>query len=271
MTTSAKPFALRAEMSGEAGAELPKFFAAKVSEPAPAPEPALSAPVRRFRLLPLVMVCGGLLLGLKVLNIVVGTADLLAVAVAAPAESAGELVAESAPPPDGALLTQDGVPTLAGGTAADDPAAPAGAAFMSRSEINLLQDLAARRTELEARAKELDTRERLLMATEQRIDKKIERLKSIEGQINDLLKLHSDEEEAQLTSLVRVYESMKPKEAAVIFEKLDMPVLLSVIQRMKDKKMSAVMAAMNPEIAQKVTTELATRKQLPLLDGSGNG
>jgi flagellar motility protein MotE (MotC chaperone) len=50
---------------------------------------------------------------------------------------------------------------------------------------------------------------------------------------------------------------MKPKDAATIFNDLAMPVLLQVLDRMKDAKAAAIMAAMNPDKARDVTTELA--------------
>jgi flagellar motility protein MotE (MotC chaperone) len=43
----------------------------------------------------------------------------------------------------------------------------------------------------------------------------------------------------------------------VIFNGLSMPVLLQVLDRMKDAKAAAVMAAMAPEKARDVTAELA--------------
>lgn len=240
---------------------------------------------KRLRLLPVVILAAGTLLGVKISNIAVAADAALDATKkgAQVAQSSGakspEALAGIAP---GAGATQQpaqqpAAQQPAGQPAAAKPAAaPAAAAadsgtaggdFMSRSEINLLQDLSTRRQQLETRSTELDTRERLLMATEQRIDKKIERLKKIEAEIKDLLRLHDEQQEAQIQSLVRVYETMKPKEAAVIFEKLDMDILVSVIEKMKDKKVALIMASMKPEVAKALTVELATRKKLPPIEG----
>ena len=51
---------------------------------------------------------------------------------------------------------------------------------------------------------------------------------------------------------------MKPKDAARIFERLDMGVLIDVVKRMQPRRMSAVLAAMDPVVAQDLTVELAT-------------
>jgi flagellar motility protein MotE (MotC chaperone) len=60
---------------------------------------------------------------------------------------------------------------------------------------------------------------------------------------------------------------MKPKEAARIFERLDMGVLIDVVKRMQPRKMSAVLAAMDPVAAQELTVELATGDKLPDVPG----
>ena len=56
---------------------------------------------------------------------------------------------------------------------------------------------------------------------------------------------------------------MKPPEAAKIFETLDQPVLLGVVQRMKPAKTAAIMAQMNPEKAKYITVALTRQDQLP--------
>ncbi len=57
---------------------------------------------------------------------------------------------------------------------------------------------------------------------------------------------------------MKVYEGMKPRDAATIFNDLDMNVLLGVVDRMKDRKAAPVLAAMQPDKARELTTKLAT-------------
>ncbi len=141
---------------------------------------------------------------------------------------------------------------------------PADPLEMSDQEIELLQALAQRRQEIAARAAEVEQRAALLSAAEGRIEEKIGRLESLQAQIEALLVEYDEQEEQQMDSLVKIYESMKPKDAARIFEKLEMDVLISVIERMKERKSAPVLAEMAPERAQEVTLELATRRELPL-------
>lgn len=137
----------------------------------------------------------------------------------------------------------------------------------SRAEIEMLQSLMERRETLDLRARELDIRGNLLSAAELRIDEKIVQLKSIEATIQDLLSKHDDQEEKKLRSLVRIYESMKPKQAARIFEELDIDILIDVAERMNERKFAPILAQMNPEKAMTVTVEIRTRRQLPETGG----
>ncbi len=150
------------------------------------------------------------------------------------------------------------------GAASEDPTPPEveGARIMalpsdpfslSDAEIDLLQSLAERRKELDLRAHQLEQREALLLAVERRIDEKVETLKVLQRSIQG-------ETESQYKSLVKIYENMKPKDAARIFEELDMAILLPVTERMKERKLAAVLAKMNTTTAMALTTQLAQRR-----------
>jgi flagellar motility protein MotE (MotC chaperone) len=133
----------------------------------------------------------------------------------------------------------------------------------TRAEIDLLANLAQRRDQIEQRAREVDLRESLLAAAEKRLDERIAEIKKLEGSIKQIVQQYDKQEEQNLQGLVKVYENMKPKDAARIFEKLDSNVLLGVVERMKEAKLATVLAEMNPATAQDLTVRLATRKQIP--------
>ena len=143
---------------------------------------------------------------------------------------------------------------------------PAGAHQYSKSEIAVLERLVDRRAELDRRNEELDMRDNLLKATETRIDEKINKLKEMEATLNSLLQAHDEQEKAQMDSLVKIYEKMKPKDAARIFNDLEMEILIDVASKIKEAKMASILAAMNGKRANKLTVELATRRQLPGAD-----
>jgi flagellar motility protein MotE (MotC chaperone) len=87
-------------------------------------------------------------------------------------------------------------------------------------------------------------------------------------EIENLLQKQSEEEMARINSLVKIYQGMKPKDAARIFDTLDLDILVVVVSKMSERKLSPVLAAMNPERARTVTIMLAEQKQLPSLPQS---
>ncbi len=137
------------------------------------------------------------------------------------------------------------------------------AASATDTEIELLQKLVKRREKLERLEYQFDLRESMLSATERRIDTKITELAKIKTTIEQLLKKHDVQQEAKLKSLVKIYENMKPKHAARIFDRLDLGILLDVVERMRETKTAPIMANMTPARAKSVTAALISRRTLP--------
>jgi flagellar motility protein MotE (MotC chaperone) len=131
---------------------------------------------------------------------------------------------------------------------------------VSESEKALLQELRKRRQELDARADAMATRESILVATEQKLSARVTELRALQTKLEGLDAAQKQKEDAGWQGLVKLYETMKPKDAATIFNDLSMPVLLQVMDRMKEAKAAAVMAAMNPDKARDVTAELAQKR-----------
>jgi flagellar motility protein MotE (MotC chaperone) len=154
-----------------------------------------------------------------------------------------------------------------------EPARPAGLpvnlerAPGSPGEKALLERLGERREVLDERQRELDTRENLLKAADRKLETRINELKELETKAKETAAAEPGGAQA-LKNLVTMYETMKPKEAARVFEKLDMAVLVPVVNSMNPRKMAEVLAAMSPEAASKLTVELATRGQKV---ANGNG
>lgn len=139
---------------------------------------------------------------------------------------------------------------------------------LTEGEFLALQQLVARRDALDKREELLDIRAALNGQAETRIDRQIEKLAELKTQLEALMKGLDEGEERKIARLVKIYETMKPKAAAEIFNRLDIPILLHVIERMKEAKSAAVLGKMDPAIAKRVTTELARKKERPSLAGS---
>ena len=223
----------------------------------------------RLRILPVVIIATALLFGLKLDNIWRGAGELMFPASLAETTPDNTPAAAEAEPKDAETANAD-VKDAAKDVAAatdDAPARRPVPSQFSQAEIEVLQSLAKRRDELDARARDLQLRENVLKATEKRIDGKIVELKALEEKIQQYLQQHDEQGEQQLKSLVKVYENMKPKDAARIFEQLDLDILLDVAERMREAKMAPILANMDPGKAKQITVELATRRDLPKTGG----
>ncbi|MBN8958522.1 MAG: flagellar protein FlbB [Rhizobiales bacterium] len=164
-----------------------------------------------------------------------------------------------------------------GAASATTPETPAGAAkgpaaadakpnaftsdkpIASAGERTLLEQLQHRRQELDARDRELEIREGLLKTAEQRIEARLSELKEVEAKVDAAAAKKDEAEAARLKGLVTMYENMKPKDAAKIFDRLDMRVLIDVATQINPRRMSDILAAMSTEAAERLTVELATR------------
>ena len=132
---------------------------------------------------------------------------------------------------------------------ADLPPVPDGPPPMTEGEKTVLLELRDRRRELEAREATLASRESMLAAAEKKFSARIEELQSLQKRLEGLDTSHRQQEDTAWKGLVKVYEAMKPRDAAAIFNDLGMPVLLAVVDRMKEAKAAAILAAMVPDKA----------------------
>jgi flagellar motility protein MotE (MotC chaperone) len=132
---------------------------------------------------------------------------------------------------------------------------------LSSAEKALLDRLQARRQELDGRSQELDLRENLLRAAEKKIEDQLTELKAVEDRIAAAETARKSEEDGKLKDLVVMYENMKPKEAAAIFDVMDMRVMVEVAAKMAPKKTGDIIAKMSPNSAERLTVALAKREQ----------
>lgn len=132
-------------------------------------------------------------------------------------------------------------------------------------KLELFEELSERRKVIERAEKDLKIREALIKAAEQEVDQKVTELTSLRQEIENLIGVKNQEDQKRIERLVKIYEGMKPTNAANVFNTLDLDVLISVISRMSERKVSPILSAMNPERARTVTTMLAGESQLPSL------
>lgn len=211
------------------------------------------------RLLPVVMLATLVLIALKLASHVFTEASSVGSAVAQEAESTTE--ANDTQP-----AQEETIDPEATGQMVDTPTQapemePQPEHVFSAAEKEVLESLLARRKKLEERDRALQLREKLLEAAEKRVEQRIAELKTIEQRIEETFGKQEEESKAQLKNLVSMYQNMKPKDAARIFDRLDMNIMIGVVQQMSARKMAPILAKMDSAVAQRLTVELAKRAE----------
>jgi flagellar motility protein MotE (MotC chaperone) len=196
------------------------------------------------RLLPALMVTAAVLLGLKTVAFAEGAGD------AAPAQKT------AAPNP---AATKAGATPAAEGAACAAPGF-AESAGLSPSEVQVLQSLGARRELLDQRAVEMDTRQELLAAAERRVEERLTELRRLETRVQELMVSVDEEQNKRMAGLVDVYQRMRAKDAAAVFDALEEDVLVEVASRMRQANLAEVMGKMDPARARRLTILLAQHR-----------
>lgn len=127
----------------------------------------------------------------------------------------------------------------------------------------MLNDLAERRKRLSQKAQKIAQREALLRAAEKELERKFDELSALRNDIKKLLEEQSKEEQERTESLVKIYSGMKPKDAARIFNTLNIDILVDIMTRMSERKTGPILAEMESEKAREVTIRMAEDKKLP--------
>lgn len=211
--------------------------------------------ISRFRLFPLLMVVAAVAFGLRAFDVYTGL-ELLNAPVQAQEQQEDDQQSADNQEQDDALAVE---PAEVG----QQNRPPIVVGLPDDEEMELITQLRQRRESLETRATQLDLQEQLLSSTEKRINDKIGQLQQLEDRIKSHLRLFEEKETEQLQSIVRIYETMKPKEAAPRFEALSLQTQLDLVQLMNTRKVAALMENMTPRKASVLTTELATKAQPP--------
>jgi flagellar motility protein MotE (MotC chaperone) len=217
------------------------------------------------RLLPLTIAALASLLAMKSIDMVRAAvpADLHLTLMAAAAEHPDPAAHPAAAPAAQAAAPAPAQPPASAQPPAAAPAAPPAPPVISESEKAILLELRQRRDELDTREAAVKARESVLTAAEQKLSGRVEELQTLQKRLEGLDAARKQREDASWQGLVKLYESMKPRDAANIFNDLAMPTLLQIVDRMKETKAAAVMAAMNPDKARDVTAQLAKLRSQP--------
>ena len=131
---------------------------------------------------------------------------------------------------------------------------------VARSEIQALLDaIRDREAAVDKRQEELQEREEKLAQLEKDLSAKLEELVAAEDKLRDTLALAQSASENDIGNLVSVYENMKPKQAAALFQVMDPEFAAGFVGRMNPQQAAAIMANLTPEISYTISAILAGR------------
>jgi flagellar motility protein MotE (MotC chaperone) len=213
-------------------------------------------PPQGVRLFPAVMATSAALLGLKAFTMAESLAQTATPAQNPPAAAQAASAPSTAPnqTPNQTQAAQSGAqcdPTIAQ------------LSGLSQSEVEVLQALSARRQTLDQRATQIETQDDMMAAAQRRIDERLAELHQLETTVNGLLGQLDQAQEQRLAALVDVYQRMRAKDAAAVFNGLDDAVMVQVASRMRQANLAEVMGRMQPDRARHLTQLLADRARPP--------
>jgi flagellar motility protein MotE (MotC chaperone) len=226
--------------------------------------------MRSIRLLPVVIMTSLMLLGMKGFNLIAGPGNTVtgvdvAIAQEEPeaepvAESTGDQISESA----AALRAAAEAAQASQGVNIED-------LQIETSREALLDRLGERRVLMEEREQDLRVREQLLAAAERRLEERLSELEALEARVTAVADAEDERESQEIARLVQVYSAMRAKDAAAIFDLLDLPILVEVANAMNPRKMADILGEMTPESARRLTIALAgSPVQAPLESNAMN-
>lgn len=225
-----------------------------------------------LRPLALIAVLLGGLFALKSVSLADGAMGLIEAAAAA--QDADDGMEEAAEDPVGDAGQSDATEAESG-TSGPVPALPPEGLVpgpqdepreRSGSELALLSSLSQRRAALDAREEELDTREAMIEVAEQDVEERINVMEGLHADLSALLGQLEDQRQARMDEIVEVYAVLEPDEAAAIMVQMDEETLLPVaeqLQREQGRRYAAILGAMPPDFAARLTVRLRQRGDPP--------
>lgn len=215
--------------------------------------------MEKLRILPVVIMTALMLLGLKSINLLTGDYTSLSGTSSALAQEAEaeDMVAEDGAAEDMAADGMAAEDMSADALPADEEVTDTVILPIETSRDVLLERLGERRVMMEEREQDLRVREQLLEAAERRLEERLAELGALEERVQEAVQ--SDEERAseEIGRLVQLYSAMRAKDAAAIFDGLDLGILVEVAVAMNPRKMADILGNMEPDAARRLTIAMA--------------
>ncbi len=153
------------------------------------------------------------------------------------------------------------------GLAEGDPAAGEKDEDMPDSRVkmavkDLNDDITAHRQAMQGQAENLKHQQKELAAEQKELDEKLQALGRNASELSAQQEQRRQDVEQSIERLARIYEQMSPRDAAAMFDVLDMRVMVPVAQHMLPRRISDVIGNMTPDRANVLSQYLAGIRKL---------
>jgi len=142
------------------------------------------------------------------------------------------------------------------------PPGPRPEAGNNAASAALLVQMTQREQALRLREAAMAEREQLLQAAVERLEQQIGSLQTAERELAATMALADRAAEEDIARMVRVFESMKPDEAARVFTEMDPGFAAGFLGRLNPDAAAAIMAGLEPRQAYLLSTIVAGRNAL---------
>jgi flagellar motility protein MotE (MotC chaperone) len=134
---------------------------------------------------------------------------------------------------------------------------PAGDQAAESPSKNSLAVLEIKRMELEEKEKRLEAERRRLNALKKDIDQKLSEITRIQEAVRNDLEKKEAAQSDRIKHLIKAYQAMPARKAAVLIEKLDMDVIIALFSQMKGENVGQILPYVSAEKAAKISERLA--------------
>ena len=146
--------------------------------------------------------------------------------------------------------------------AAEDPPEQAMAAQVCPPQLepqSLLDAIREREAQLDAREERLNNREQVLRVSRLKVDEQLSALEEAERKLAETMSIADEAAEKDIARLTVVYENMKPKEAAKIFETMDVNFAAGFLIRMSPDAAAGILSNLESDAAYNISVVMAGR------------
>jgi flagellar motility protein MotE (MotC chaperone) len=126
-----------------------------------------------------------------------------------------------------------------------------------RSEDQWAEDLRQKELLLARKEKELANKRQTLEALQKDIEKELAELNKVRRELADYTKKADAKRKKRIEQLVKSMEVASPKNAAQIFEQLEINLAVNILSQMTERKAGKIIDEMSPETMVKIITEMS--------------